>query len=754
MNDSSQLVHDLAIILITAGIVTVIFKLIKQPVILGYIVAGFLISPHFVIFPSITNTVDVNAWADIGVVFLLFSLGLDFSIKKLIDVGGTAFIGTSINMIGMVAIGHTLGQLLGWGNAQSIFLGCMLSISSTTIIIKSLSDMGFQNKRFANIVFGMLIVEDLGTILMMVLLPTIAISQNFQGTELLEKVLMLVFFIVVWFIGGTYIVPTLFNKFRKYLNDETLVVISIGLCLGMVLFATSAGFSSALGAFIMGSILSETLDSPRIDKLMAPVKNLFGAIFFVSVGMMIVPDIIVNNFLFIILFASVFIVCRFGLSLCGLIATGQNLKTAIQSGLCLTTMGEFSFVIAALGIKMGVLNKDIYPLIICSAVITMFISPYLMKSADPLYGKLEKIIPSKWTRLLNGYANNNAKTVNSQNIWRVVLKNTISTIIIYGTLSIAVFLLSRQFLFPLIKGALPDFWGSILAAAITLLLMAPFLNAIINRKAKDANVAKLWFDNYFNKGTLIALTLVRVLICFGLIILVLIPLFPKITGILILAAIVIVVIIALSKGFRNSRRRMEKRFFDNLNMHEIEQEAIDPISKQTKEALSNKNIHLQKITIPPNSRITGKTLAETNFKQNTGVSVITILRGDERINIPKGNEQLFPFDELVIAGTDEQIQNFTSIVDKIRIQNQNNKKSAKDPKIEITQYIIKDGSSLIGKNIKDSGIKEKADCAIIGIDRNEESLLNFSSDTILCKGDVLWLAGEKINLLALESKID
>lgn len=755
MEGSSKLLHDLAIILITAGIVTVIFKLIKQPVVLGYIVAGFLISPNFVFLPSVVDAENINAWADIGVIFLLFTLGLDFSLKKLMAVGGTAFIGTSINMIGMIAIGHTLGQMLGWGNGQSLFLGCMLSMSSTTIIIKTLTDMDLSKKRFASIVFGMLVVEDLGTILIMVLLPTVAISQNFSGSEFLNKILMLVFFILIWFIGGTYIIPPLFRIFRKYLNEETLLVVSIGLCLGMVLFATSVGFSSALGAFLMGSILSETVDFKRIETIMQPVKNLFAAIFFVSVGMMIVPSVILQYAPLILILAAVFIVCRFILSTSGILISGENLKVAVQSGLCLTQIGEFSFIIATLGIKLKVLSDFLYPVIVCVAVITMFVSPNLIKSSETIYNGIIKLVPSRWTRIINGYsAANTTKNINNRSIWSKVLKDVIITIVIYFTLALATYLISEKFIMPVINNILPNTWGAILSASATIILMAPFINSILRRHTKTADTHKLWEDSYFNKGALIALNLIRILPCIVLILMVLVPLFPRISGVLLILAVTLIIIFALWEGFSNRSARMEKHFFDNLNSNEIMMEKSAAISKDAKNEMLNKNLHLTEIDIPQNSGLVGKTLSEINLKQVAGVDIISIIRGTEKINIPGGKVQVFPFDKLVIAGTDEEIQKFEAEVEK-RTQNASDQsvKHENQHKIEISQYMLKDNSPLIGMHIKDSNIKEKAHCAIIGIDRSGKSLDSFGGDTLLNSGDILWLAGEKANLKSFEQQI-
>ena len=346
--DIERLITDLAFILLLGAVVTVVFKAIRQPVVLGYIVAGFLASPHFQYLPSITNEANIDFWAQIGIVVLLFSLGLEFSFKKLVNSGGSAVVTALVIITGMMCVGFGMGRLMGFNSINSLFLGGMLSMSSTTIIIKAFNDMGLRQKKFASLVLAVLIVEDLFAVLMMVLLSSIAINKSVEGSELLYSVGKLVFFLVSWFLVGVYVLPSVLNSIRRYLNSETLLVVSMGLCLGMAVFSVACGFSLALGAFVMGSILAGTSYAERIEHVVTPVKDLFGSVFFISVGMMVQPAILAHYWGPILILSLTVIIGMIVFGTFGMLLTGQTLKVAIESGFSLTQIGEFAFIIATL----------------------------------------------------------------------------------------------------------------------------------------------------------------------------------------------------------------------------------------------------------------------------------------------------------------------------------------------------------------------------------------------------------------------
>ena len=768
MEHLPDLIKDLALILISAGFVTILFKWLKQPVVLGYIVAGFVAGPFFEQFledligihtgnfvfylrqlPSVTDIANITIWAEIGVIFLLFALGLDFSVKKLLQVGGTASIATLINMGSMIIIGYVIGAFLGWSKMDSIFLGGMLSMSSTTIIIKAFTDMNLQKRKFAGIVFGMLIVEDLAAIIMMVLLSTVAVSNHFEEIELLNSLLKLIFFMFIWFVVGIYLIPTIFKKLKNYLNYETLLILSVGLCLGMVLFATSVGFSAALGAFIMGSILSETIESKHIEHLIESLKNFFGAIFFVSVGMMIDPATIWENGLIILFFTFVVLVGRIIFATLGVIASGQGLKVSVQSGFSLAQIGEFSFIIATLGMTLGVMSEMLYPIIVAVSVITTFTTPYCIKISPAVSDYIEKHIPEKWSALITGYANTNYKVAKTQNDWHKFLKNILLHVAVNFTLAIAVIMLCRTIVMPFMEKNISGIGASIISAAITLILMTPFLWSIVMRKNSSNKFKKLWEDNHFNKGALASLIFFRGLLAVMLILFVLIPLFPKATVWLVIIALVFTTGIAFSQGFKTQSKKIEKRFLQNLHQKQTHEEKKTTIPIHVANDLKSKDMHIEEFRVSPDSPIIGKSLKEINFKQTAGVYVISILRGSNKINIPYADERIYPYDELVVIGSDEEFSLLNETI---------NYKEVKDIEevschIVLSQYEIEKDSTLIGKTLQDADTRSKTKTMIISIEREDRSITEFTSDFTFREGDTLWLAGEEENLKAFEENI-
>lgn len=775
-------ISDLAIILITASAVTIIFKWLKQPVVLGYIVAGFLASLHFKQFieklvvsisgaseesvasvfkvlPEISDMGNVSIWAEIGVIFLLFALGLEFSFKKLMDVGGKASIATLINLGSMIIIGYLAGQLFivnlidDWNQMDSIYLGCMLSMSSTTIIIKAFNDMGLQKKKFAGIVFGMLIVEDIAAIIMMVLLTTFASSKHIESGELVNGVVKLFFFMLIWFVVGIYMIPTMLKKLKKYLNDETLLIVAVGLCLGMVLFASAVGFSAALGAFIMGSILAETIESKHIEHLMEPLKNLFGAVFFVSVGMMIDPAVIAEYGVLVIILTLVVLIGRIFFATIGVLASGEGLKVAMQSGFSLAQIGEFSFIIATLGVSLGVITDTLYPIIVAVSVITTFTTPYCIKLAGPAYNWLEKKIPDRFSKVKEGYSASGYDTINKQNDWKKLLKSILSLVAIYFTICVAILLVFQNFITPYIVEYVPgSIWGPILAAVITLTLMAPFLRAIMMKKNRSEEFRNLWKDNRLNRGALISLVAFRIIICIVLVLMVLIPLFPRLTVLMVIISLVVVTLIIFSQGFKAQSRKIEARFLENLNLKQKLDEKKAAILPTVANDLRSKDIHIADFEIAQSSPSVGKTLSELNFRQKTGVNVITIIRGSKKINIPDGNDRIYPFDKLVVSGSDEEMQKLSQYLEEKKEQAANMEEEAQHH-ISLSQYLIEEGCSLIGKTIAEAGIREKTECMVIGIDRGDESIINFTAGFRFEEGDIIWLAGEKDKLNSFEENI-
>ncbi|MCL1938095.1 MAG: cation:proton antiporter [Candidatus Azobacteroides sp.] len=742
MPQLSPLITNLALILIVAGFTSLLFKWLKQPVVLAYIVAGIIIS--FFISKETTEYENIETWADIGVIFLLFGLGLEFSFKKLMKVGVTAFISVAFIVFSMIGVGYLTGIAFGWSHITSLFLGAMLSMSSTMIIIKVFDDLHLNNKRFTGIVLGILIIEDLVAVLLMVLLSTIAVSKNVEGKEMFVSLFKLVTFLFFWFLLGTYLIPTFLRRMKPFLNDETLLIIVLSFCLGLVYLATRAGFSSALGAFIMGSILSETLDSERIEKMIVPIKNFFGAIFFISVGMLVHVATLGQYIVPILIISLVVIVGQMTLATIGILLSGQNLKTAVFSGFSLAQIGEFSYIIGALGLSLGVIETSLYQIIVSASIITIFTTPYVMKLAEPTNRFLEKKLPDKWQRILNRDASG-MQIINEENVWKKFLSGLITTVLIYFLFSIIIVLFFFRYAVPIVSYYLPGIHGDIVCAIVILLTISPFLRAIIIKEDRSSEFMLLWNSNRTNRGPLIFTLVFRVLMCAGLITYVLFQFFHENFVISFTGALIILVLFLASRRIRIQTLRMERRFKENLNEKEKHEESKAPLTKGFANHLLERDLHLTNFAVKPYYSIVGKTLKELKFRQFFGVNIVTIVRGDQRIHIPNGDVRIYPEDQLIVLGTDKQMEAFQQEVEERR-KKYTHLQEKEISEVQMKQISVEPHSPLVGKTIRTSRIQDDFDCLVVGIERNNSSIMNPSLDLKFEEGDLLWIVGESSNI--------
>lgn len=741
MSHLPTLIADLALILISASIITLLFKWLKQPLVLGYIVAGLLAGPYVHIFPTVGDIANINIWAEIGVVFLLFALGLEFSFKKLINVGSTAFITATTEVISMLLIGYMVGYLLGWGTMNSIFLGGMLSMSSTTIIIKAFDDLGLRSQRFTGIVFGTLVVEDLIAILMMVLLSTMAVSKDFVGEELLVSVLKVVFFLILWFLIGIFILPAFLKKAKKLMNNETLLIVSLGLCLGMVVLATYTGFSAALGAFIMGSILAETVEAEHIEHIIQPVKDLFGAIFFVSVGMLVNPAVLVEYAWPVIIITLVTIIGKAIFSSLGVLLSGESLNISIKSGFSLAQIGEFAFIIAGLGVSLKVLDPFISPIIVAVSVITTFTTPYFIRLANPFAEWLYKVLPPKVQEMLARYASGK-KTVNHDSDWKKLLKNIVGRVIIYSVLLTAIWLLSVKTLYPAVSELFTPvtIWVNLAMCLATLLLMTPFLWALISNKYNSSAIfLKLWEDESYNHGRLVALVLFRVSVAIFFISAVVISYFHLNIGIGVVIAVAVVALILILREDLTQYSRLETHFLTNLNLREEVAKKHHPLKTSFNSEFNNKDIELTSVLVSPYSRYIGKSLGELSFRQKFGVNVVAIVRGDLKIYIPKSSERIYPQDKLAVVGTDQQLQKFR---DEIESPQGVPGTEEMYQEMNLHSFTVNEAFHFLDKSIVQSRLGEKYDSIVVAIERNGE-LVPLDKDATFLLGDLVWFVGER-----------
>ena len=721
------LISDLGLILMTAGIAVLLFRKLKQPLVLGYLIAGFLAGNHFDFFPSVKEMKSVEVWAEIGVIFLLFSLGLEFSFKKLMKVGGTASITAGVQIVSMCILGYAVGQWMDWSKMDSIFLGVILSISSTTIILKSFDELGVKTQKFAGIVIGSLIVQDILAILMMVLLSTVAVSSQFSGTDLLMSVLKLVFFLVIWFLGGIFIIPTVLKKTKHLLTDEMLLIISLALCLTMVGLAANVGFSPALGAFIMGSIIAETTQAEHIEHLIKPVKDLFGAVFFVSVGMLIAPEVLYEHAVPVLILSFVTIFGQSISSTFGALLSGQPLKDSIRTGMSLSQIGEFSFIIATLGMTLKATNAFLYPIVVAVSAVTVFTTPFMIKYSLPFSEYLAHNLPRKWTKRIERYSAS-TQAIKTVGLWQSVINAFLIQVVALVVIILGIILLSSRFILPLVKNY---HFGNTMGALITLSIIAPFLWALAFRRVAVSEVEQLMQDRK-SRGPLTMLFFVRILLSIFFIGLLLNIFFSPKTA---LIALIIAVLIYLlfQKKLHIQYHKIENHFLANLNDREIDK------AKRSRSDLTPWDGHMAVFDIADESNIAGKSLKNLKLREQLGVNVVSIKRGEITIHIPQANERVFPGDEVCVIGTDEQVQEFKKYLDQHEIDVS---PEIQEPDIVLRQIELKN-HSFLGKSIKESNLREKTKGLVVGIEKRGNRTLNPESNIILEKDDILWIVGDR-----------
>ncbi|MFT7351409.1 MAG: CPA2 family monovalent cation:H+ antiporter-2 [Flavobacterium sp.] len=725
-----DLISDLGLILVTAAIAVLIFRLLKQPLVLGYLVAGFLAGSQFDFFPTVKDMNSVTVWAEIGVIFLLFSLGLEFSFKKLMKVGGTASITASTQIIGMVSIGYLVGYWMGWGKMNSLFLGVILSISSTTIILKTFDELGVKAQKFAGNVIGVLIVQDILAILMMVLISTIAVGQQFSGSELLQSVFKLIFFLTIWFVVGIFFIPTLLKKAKHLLTDEMLLIISLALCLLMVLFAANVGFSPALGAFIMGSIIAETTQAEHIEHLVKPVKDLFGAVFFVSVGMMIDPEMLVKYAIPVAILTLVVIIGQSVLSTIGTLISGQPLKQSIQTGMSLSQIGEFSFIIAALGITLKVTSDFLYPIVVAVSAITTFTTPFMVKFSTPFSEFLENNLPKKWIKRIERFSAN-TQSIRSESNWQIVLRAYLVQVLIHSTIIASIILLSSTYVLPLLKESM---FAHVIVALLTLVIISPFLYALSLRRVAIDQVNELLKQRKY-RGPIFMMVFLRAILTLVFLGFLLNVFFSPIIAFIALL-VCLLLFYFFPKKLTARYYKIEERFIKNFNGRELEK------AKRSRSDLTPWDGHMATFDIARDSNITGLSLEELRIRENIGVNIAYIKRGDIIINIPSKNERIFPGDEIGVIGTDVQFIKFTQYLNQ---KETDAKPETTEPDIVLRQIDLKN-QEFIGKTIRESNLREKTSGLVVGIEKNGIRYLNPESSMILSDGDILWIVGNK-NLL-------
>ena len=741
MTEELHLVRDLAIILVSAGLFTIISKALKQPLILGYIIAGFLIGPHISFFPGITSEETVHQWSDIGIIFLMFGLGLEFSFKKLLKVGSSALVTAGSKFLGVFVIGYVAGQALGWSVMESVFLGGLLSMSSTMVVLKSYDDMGLKNKPWAGMVFGTLVVEDLIAILLMVLLSTMAVSNKFAGGEMLFNLAKLAFFLILWFLVGIYVIPSVLKRARKYINDEILLIVSIGLCFGMVALAETVGFSSALGAFVMGSILAETIESEHIDRLVGPIKDLFGAIFFVSVGMMVAPAVIAEHWATILIITLIVMLTHIIFAGAGILMTGNGLDNAVHTGFSLAQLGEFGFIIAGVGVSLGVMRGFIYPVIIAVSVITTFTTPYMIKLAEPAYRGLCKVLPAGWVARMNQQSSIARTTAAEHSEWKKLLKSFFLRVILYGVILVAIFIGSKQYLGGLLLTIFPDispFYLNLSEVLITLGVMAPFLFGMaVNSGSINSSARKLLSEKSANIWPIAGLIIARTFLAISFLIAVISSLFHLAGWAILMIVIAGFVLILSARRTMHHYSVVERRFMRNLNEKEENERRSRPVTTHMRDKMSGYDVHLEMIELAADSKFAGLSLKEIPLRSTTGANIIKIQRGTRSLIIPDGDTCLFPHDKLLAVGTSKQLEKLRAML----LEPEKDIGKLEEQEFDVVSTVLGPDSYLTGLQLGSTDMREYH-CMVISVLSEGEFITNPGPEFRFSEGDTVWVAGE------------
>jgi CPA2 family monovalent cation:H+ antiporter-2 len=751
MAELPSMIQDLALMLVVAGIVTLIFKKLKQPLVLGYIVAGFLVSPNMPYTASVVDHENVHLWADIGVMFLLFSLGLDFSFKKILKMGASPVISTCTIIFCMSMLGVLVGYSFGWSKMDCIFLGGMLAMSSTTIIYKAFDDLGLRQQQFAGLVMSVLILEDILAIVMMVMLSAIASGNNPDGGQMLGSIMKIGFFLILWLIVGIFAVPLFLKHVRQLINDEVLLVVSLGLCCAMAVFSTKVGFSSAFGAFIMGSILAETIEAEKIEKLVEPVKNLFGAIFFVSVGMLVDPKILVDYAVPIALLVLTILVGQAVLGTFSFMLGGESLKSAMRCGFSMAQIGEFSFIIASLGLSLGVISDFLYPVVVAVSVITTFLTPYMIRLATPVYSRLERHLPTRLIQSMNRLSMGNTHT-QEQSKWKKLLAQMAVNTLIYSILTMAAIAVMFTFFLPfmreLLAGAGDNLYANAIVGVVTVIVISPFLRAMIMKKNRSDEWRALWAESNRNRMPLIFTVIVRVVIAIAFIFYICHQLSQFTDALIITIGVIVVGLIVVSRTVKRRSITLERLFIQNLRSRDIEAQIHGKKRPLYEGRLLDRDIHIADFKVPFNSMWMGSTLKQLDLGRKYGVHVSSIMRGGMRINIPDGDYVIFPYDVLQVIGSDEQFTAFREALEKEVLGEDYDWENRE---MKLRQLVIGEDSPFVGKSLIESGIRDLYSCMVIGLEEGKESLSRYVPTRKFQAGDIIWVVGEQESIDALMS---
>lgn len=749
------LISDLAVMLITAGLITILFKKIKQPLVLGYILAGFLISSYFPFFPTVVDTDSITTWSEIGIIFLMFHLGLEFNLHKLARVGSTAIITAIVEVIGILAVGFLAGRLLGFGVMDSVFLGGMLSMSSTTIIIKAFDELQLRGKKFTELVFGTLVIEDIVGIFMMVILSTISVSKNVTGGQVAGSLSLMILYLIIWLILGIYFLPTFLNRTIKLMNDEMLLIVSLGVCFGMVILANALGFSSALGAFLSGSLLAGTVHVERIEHLTKGVKDLFGAVFFLSVGMLVNPQTLVDYAAPIIVITAVTIFGKLIFSSLGMLLSGQTLDNALKCGFSLAQIGEFAFIIASLGMSLGVTGDYLYPIVVSVSVITTFTTPFCIKTAPKFISVIEKHLPDSLVAKLNKYTSEDQAEKEKDNDWYLYIKKYFRRVVVFGGLMLVIAIFGIHVAEPALSGYMGKTAADTITCVLIYVFMAPFVGPMMN--LHNNLFTSLWLKRKSFRLPLIVLNLIKVAIAVSIAMIPLAVLFNVKAIWLFFIIVGIMVILGRSDGMTGWYLQLETRFLRNFNERIIKREE----ALGMKETWLDNKLHIISFFAPKEGEFLGTPLRELDWGYRYNVYVVKIQRGTHTYILPKENVSIQAGDKVYVVGEEMAIMNFYKIIDSEPCKRMRTVRQFMDsgyPDVDkalaICAVKITGQEDFAGKSIKNGNVRSHWNCMILGLQRKGLTVIMPNASMIISKGDIMWVMGSNNNVGRLASEYD
>lgn len=734
MHELAPLIYDLALMLGLASIVIILFQRIHQPVVLGYLVAGLIIGPHTPPYSLIKDVANIKILSELGVIFLMFSLGLEFSFQKLARVGFSASVTGTIEVVLMTAIGYLVGRMLGWTPYNALFLGAALSISSTTIIIKAIEELHLKTKRFAELIFGVLIVEDLLAILLLVALSTVVVTKNFFSLNMVDAFFRLVLVIGTWFLVGYFLVPPLFRRISNYISQETLTIISIALCLSLVCIAGYFNYSAALGAFIMGSILAETVLVHRIEDLIRPIRDIFAAVFFISVGMLIDPSIIIKYWGTVVLISLVTVLGKIITTTAAALLTGQSISTSTRVGFSMAQIGEFSFIIAALGLSLGVTDHVLYPVIVAVSGITTFTTPYLIRFSESLSASIERRMPNKVHQVLNFYSAWISRILASKS--HPFLRMMGMRIIINGMIIAIIFTLIHYLVFHYFAWFIEHSWkGNTIFLIVALALSSPFIWGMLyahkdvihlDKKAKGNTIL------YIGMTWLIAITEVTVLSFIY---------FRAWSTILLLFVLAILFFMFFYRRLGVSYRWFESHLIYNIKNN---------YKKQKYKDLAPWDTHLLEVIVSESAQFAGHSIRDAAIREQYGVNIVAIQRKNKLIPAPRGDKKIYFQDKLIVLGNDEQLDVFKNEAERKLAETAISSDLMSD--FRLRAFLIEKDHPFIGQTIKESNIRESINGLVAGLERGGLRILNPHSNMVIQPDDLLLLVGELEKLKAFKSQ--